>query len=183
MTKPAVLLAASLLLISLPSAAEIEKTAIPAGKEVRFLWWPKVMPPSGWHFDQGSSQYFSFNAMAPDGNTFSKSENVIYAKANYKPRSPEIKSLAALIQSDIAGFVESEPGTVAKREGFLKDADGKRLQVVSFTPTRSGNWERVAYGEEGDFYLVFTVSSRTKKGLAASMPAFESMLAGYRERH
>ena len=37
----------------------------------------------------------------------------------------------------------------------------------SFDPAGKGNRELVAYSEEGDYYLLFTVSARTKEALQA----------------
>ena len=177
-----VVFAAILLLAPAWTSAEIEKVAIPGSKELKLLWWPKASLPPGWHSDRGSSEFFGFNAMAPDGSTFSKAETVMYAKADFKPRVPKFKNLASLISHDIADFEGAVPGTVAKKLADLHDGDGKPFQVVSFTPGKDGNWERVAYGEEGEFYLVFTLSSRSKAGHDASIAAFTKLVAGYRER-
>ena len=34
-----------------------------------------------------------------------------------------------------------------------------------FTPRSKGQWERVSYGEEDDFFLSFVVSAKSKEGL------------------
>jgi hypothetical protein len=160
--------------------AEIEKFATPTDTGVQFQWWPKVQPPAEWHFDGGSSHHFGFNALAPDGSTFSKAETVMYAKADYKPRLPKTKSLAQLIDGDIADFHQAYPGIAATVESPVLTADHKQLKLVTFAPSVGGNWERVAYGEDPEFYLLFTVSSRTKGGLERAMPAFKAMVASFR---
>jgi len=170
----------TLLFLSGAASAEIEKIATPSESGIRFLWWPKVSPPAGWHFDDGSSHQYAFNAIAPDGSTFSDAETVIYAKANFKPRAPEVKSIESLIEQDISSFKSSDPGIAATREKPLLSGDDKQFQVVAFAPGAGGNWERVAYGEEGEYFIVFTVSSRTQEGLALATPAFNAMVAGYR---
>jgi hypothetical protein len=160
--------------------AEIEKVATPTNTDIQFQWWPKVLPPTGWHFDAGSSHHFGFNAIAPDGSTFSKAKTVMYAKADYKPRVPETKSLAQLIDGDIADFHHAYPGMAVTVEPPVLTADHKPLKLVTFAPSAGGNWERVAYGEEAEFYVLFTLSSRSKSALEHAMPAFKAMVASYR---
>ena len=45
-----------------------------------------------------------------------------------------------------------------------------------------GNWERVSYGEKGDFYLIFTVSSRTEQGYKVALSAYKQFVNGYKEK-
>jgi len=64
----------------------------------------------------------------------------------------------------------------------IRTADGKPLRSLTFfPPDGKGNWERVAYGEEGEYFLIFTLSARSLESYRASLPAFETLLAGYRE--
>lgn len=173
---------ALLVLLAFPAGAAIEKVAATTESGIRFMWWPKVDPPKGWHFDEGSSHHFAFNAVAPDGSTFSKAETVMYARADYKPRTPEATSLQSYVSNDIEGFKRSEAGLTVSRERPIRTKGAIEFQVVAYTPGagRSGNFERVAYGEDGEYYLTFVVSSRTKAGLAGAMPAFNAFVAGYR---
>jgi hypothetical protein len=169
-----------LFLLAATANAEIQKIATPTESGIQLQWWPKVRPPPGWHFDSGSSHHFGFNAIAPDGSTFSKAKTVMYANAQYKPRVPEAKSLAQLIDGDISDFHQAYPGMAVTVESPVLTADHKQLKLVTFAPSAGGNWERVAYGEDAEFYLLFTVSSRTKDGLERAMPTFKAMVASYR---
>ena len=172
---------AMLLLVPMSAWSGVEKIAITEGSGIRFVWWPKVAPPSGWHFDEGSSHRFAFNAMAPDGSTFSDAETVLYAKADFKPRTAGIASLESFVQSDIADFRAEMPGLVVSREKTLYAQDRKPFQVVSYFPKQhaDGNWEQVAYGEDGDYYITIAISSRTRDGLTRSMAAFRALVASY----
>lgn len=174
------LLALFFLLLSGAASAQMEKIATSTNSGIEFQWWPKVLPPVGWHFDPGSSHHFSFNAMAPDGSTFSKADTVMYAKAEYKPRVPETKTLAQLVAQDISDFHQAYPGLAVTVEQPVSSADHKQLQIITFAPSTGGNWERVAYGENSDFYVLFAVSSRTQGGLKRAMPAFKAMVGSYR---
>lgn len=167
---------------SLAAFGGIDKVAVPTRSGLKLMWWPEVAPPEGWHFDRGSSYYFAFNAMAPDGSTFSKAGTVMYAKAAYKPRWPEIKTLDAYIHNDTVFFKQHDPGVVVVHEQTFRTKDGQSFEVVFYHPRPggTGNWERVAYGEEDQYFLTFVISSRTQQGLKAAMPAFTSMLSSYR---
>lgn len=161
------------------SSAEIEKLAIPSDAGMCFHWWPKVTPPEGWHLEPEASVQSSINAVAPNGFTFADAETVMYAKAIYKPREPETKSLDMLIENDKKAFQDQSP--TIEETPQLMTGDGQKLRSLAFFPKGKGNWERVSYGEEGDFYLIFTVSSRTKKGYLTAMKAYEQMIGHYRE--
>lgn len=170
-----------LLLSVLAVHAEIEKIAIPSGTGLKFYWWPKLATVSGWHHERGASLHYSSNALAPDGFTFSSAETVIYARAIFKPRQPEVKTLAMLIENDRKDFVSNSPGIEIAEVEALMTADGKKLRSFTFSPKESGGWERVTYGEEGEFYLIFTVSSRSKKGLEAATATYQSLISLYKE--
>jgi hypothetical protein len=177
-------LAATLTLVLLASApllAEIEKLAIPGEKGLDLYWWPKLPPVTGWHHDREHSLRYGANALAPDGFTFASADAVIYAKAVYKPRQPEISSLASFIASDKKAFLSSNQGLNVAEASSIVTADGHRLQSFTFLPAGAGNWERVAYGEEGEYYLVFTVSSRSLAAYNAALLAYEKLIGAYKE--
>ena len=174
-------LVTSLFLISI-SYAEIKKTVIP-GKEcggMCFHWWPVLPVVEGWNQDVKASYNYSANAQAPNNYTFSNSETVIYSKALFKPRMPKIKSIEALIESDLKKFNEGQELIVSKIAP-LATADGKKVITYSFYPKNKGNWEHVGYSEEGEFFLLFTISSRTKSGLVKNLPAYNKFVSEYRE--
>ena len=161
--------------------AEIEKIATTGSQGIDFFWWPKLEAVSGWHHERGPSLNYGANALAPDGHTFGDAETVIYARAIYKPRAPEAESLAIFIERDHRDFAKNSPAIQIEEASTLTTGDGKKLRSFTFTPTADGNWEQVAYGEEGDFYLVFTVSSRTSSGLQAALPTYLKLVAQYKE--
>lgn len=161
--------------------AEIEKIAIPSENGFSFYWWPKLPPIDGWHQDQEYSFFYSSNALAPDGFTFKNAETVMYARAIYKPRQPDVKSLEMLIANDKKDFLTNAPGIVIREVSPLVTADGLKLRSLTFFPAGSGNWERVSYGEEGEFYLVFTLSSRSESGFKAAVRTYEKLVSRYKK--
>jgi len=166
---------------ALPTQAEIEKTAVSEDTGMHFYWWPKLSPLLGWHQDVEVSRHFGANMLVPDGKTFRDAETVIYARAIFKPRATDARTLADFIGNDRGRFVKAIPDIAVTEGKPLVTADGKRVITLEFSPKSKGDWERVAYMEEGDFYVIFTESSHSKAGLESSVVSFDSLISGYRE--
>jgi hypothetical protein len=171
-----------LVMIALPAQAEIIKSAIPCKTGNCLYWWPQAPSPAGWHQDREASEANGINVQIPDGFTFAAAETVIYAKALYKPLVPTLTSLAILIDKDKNDFMTRDPGLLIADAAAFPSGDDKLLKSFTFNPSGDGNWEQVAYGEEGDFYLIFTVSTRTAKGLAGAMGAYKTFIRNYKEK-
>lgn len=168
------------LTVSASASARIKKTAIPCKTGMCLYWWPELTPVQGWHHDQGASLMYAISAEAPDGYTFSNAVAVIYAKATYKPRVPQTKSLEMLIENDKAEFLSRDPTVRITEMKRLRTGNGNVLRSYTFIPEKKGNWEEVSYGEEGDFYLLFVISSRTKKGLEKGLGAYKEFINHYK---
>lgn len=171
------------ILLSLPLIAlpEIEKVGQVCETGVCLAWWPKLEPATGWHHERGPSFQNGANVQVPDGFTFSNAETVIYAKAVYKPRIPETASLEAFIKKDKDEFLKDDPSIAITEVTPLKAKDGKVFESYNFFPKAEGNWEEVSYGEEGEYYLIFTISSRSHAGFLGSLQVFERYIAQYKE--
>src|SRR5215469_16965008 len=150
-------------LLSGSAAAEIEKTSLICKSSICFYWWPKLPDLKGWHQDRDGSYEISANVLIPDGSTFANAKTVIYAEALYKPKAPELTSIESLIKSDKKQFLAGKPDTLVEQSADLVTGDGLKLKSFTFFPKKQGDWEKVSYGEEGDFYLTFTVSSRNEQ--------------------
>ena len=177
------LLSASVLLaLSGVAAAEIEKIANVCEQQICFYWWPKLPPPAGWHHEPEPSRKHHMNVLAPDGSSFSDAETIIYARALYKPDLKGMGSVDDVVADDKKGFAEhAPPATVADVEPLVT-GDGQKLRSITFFPKEEGNWEIVAYGVEGDYYLMFTMSSRTQRGYKEALPIFAALLHAYKEK-
>ncbi len=176
-----IMLAAFLITFS-GARAEIEKHAIPGGPGLQLYWWPRINAVQGWHQDEPYSFHYSVKAFAPDGFTFEDAEAVMYAKASFKPRLPEVRTLDEYIVHEQKTFLEQSPDVVVREEAPLSTADGKSLPTFTFFPrSGTGNWERVCYGEEDEFFLLFAISARSAEGLQEAAAVYERFIAGYRE--
>jgi hypothetical protein len=172
----------AILLFSIPTQAEIEKIAQVCDSGICFFWWPKLPQLKGWHQDKDQSFNYSANALAPDGATFANAEAIIYAAALYKPRMPETKSVQMLIADDKKQFLSSNPGLIVTEREGLTTGDGQKLRSFTFFPKSKGEWEQVSYGEEGDFYLIFTISSHTQAGFDKTLGTYRELIAQYKEK-
>jgi len=175
----------ALIVVSLFAAtagAEIEKNAVMCDTGICLYWWPKLPELKGWHQDKDQSYNYGVNALAPDGASFAKAEAVMYAVANYKPRMPEVKSIDTLIANDKKEFLASNSGLTISECKELATGDGRKLRSLTFFPKSKGNWEQVSYGEEDDFYLVFTLSARSKEGFDKAQGAYGELIARYKEK-
>lgn len=159
---------------------KIIKTAVPKDNQVHFYWWPELPVLDGWRQDMGNSFQYNSNALAPVGSDFGNADAVMTATAVYKPRVPRETTLELFIASDRERFAAMpEHPAIAEAEP-LTTADGLKLRSFTFFPGKvEGNWERVCYGEEGDFYLVFTLSARSRAGYDKALPDFEKLVRGY----
>jgi hypothetical protein len=166
--------------LSVTAQAEIEKTAQPCDTGICVYWWPKLPQIHGWHQDKDQSFYSGIYAMAPDGHSFRNAEAVIYAIATHKRQAPETQSLTRFIAADKNRFTASDPDITITEVSRLSTGDGQRLRSFTFLPKSKGSWEVVSYGEEGDYYLTFVLSSRTRAGFDKAQPAFRQLIAAYK---
>lgn len=169
-------------LLATPAAAEIEKFAIPNSAGYRVYWWPRLPPLAGWTHDEPASRAHRINAYVPVGASFGEAPAVLYARALYKAHIPETRTLAELIRADRTSTLRQAPGTQVTPQPALRDGDGHPLTLVAYTPLSEGSHDLVAFGEEGEFFLVFSLSARSAEDLAAARPDFEALLAAYRVR-
>lgn len=158
--------------------AEVLKVAVLCSSGVCPRWWPVLPEVAGWRQDREQSEHDGVNAQVPDGEDFESAEVVIYARAVLKTEGGA--ELDAFIARDQAETRAQFPGTRIKEEHALQTADAQHLRSFAFAPHDSGNWELVSYGEEGDYYLLFAISSRSKEGLVQRRADYLEFVRRYR---
>ena len=144
------------------------------------LWHePTVRAPQGWAFKDAASTRYHARAFAPAGSNFADATAVMYAKA--VPKAGEAATLAAFMTQDIAGFRAKDAKLQVKPGLTFADGDGRMLKAVQLVPGggNGGQWQTIAYGEEGAFYLVFALSASGTLEHDTALPAFKQMLATY----
>ena len=154
-----------------PVKAEMLQFSTPDGIKS----WPKLPDIPDWHQDQESSLRLSANSLVPDGVDFAGAEMTIQARGF--SRRGNIASLAQLIENDRS----AEPGTEVKQLEDIADKDGTPFSIYSFAPApgNAGAWKAVAYSEEGDVFLAFTFSARSKSAYDTGFPVFTALVQHY----
>lgn len=180
MNRLAAALATAVLTAATPALAEIETVAIETKQGRAERWWPKVTPPKGWHHDRPQSLNYNLNAMAPVGEGFSSAEVVLYARAVKKASDASVSTLTDFVARERKTFLARTPQYHIRPEKPLVTKDGASMPVLSFVPKSDGNWERVAYGEDHDHWLLFVASARSKKALEGVLKPYQAMVWQYR---
>jgi hypothetical protein len=167
------------LAVALPAQAGLEPVLGSCGATPCLWHEPTVRAPKGWEFKETASTRYHARAFAPAGSNFANATAVMYAKAIPKEGQPG--TLAAFMAQDIASYRAKDAKLQVKTGLSFADGDGRSLRAVQLVPaTGSGvQWETIAYGEEGAFYLVFDLSASGVLEHDTAVPAFKQMLATY----
>jgi hypothetical protein len=160
--------------------AEIIKTVtIDCDGRMCFHWWPRLPPLPGWHTDDSINQKLVMNVLIPNRFTWSSANTIMYARALYKPHYPSLTSLSAFIADDRRSFAENNREIVIAEASPLTTKDGQILRSLTYFRPRDHNWERVSYGEEGDYYLVFVINAHSEAGFRNGQVVYEELIHAY----
>lgn len=161
-----------------PVGAETEGFAYQCESSTCFWRRPIVDAPPGWVKDEESGAHFKFNAFARKGESFTDSDAVMYAHAVYRKNAAP--TLAEHINQHKERHLKANRGSAMPKPQFTRNADGKQLTTLTSTPGKpDGDWETVAFDEEGDYYLVFVLSARTKQAHDKARDDFAALVRGY----
>jgi hypothetical protein len=90
-----------------------------------------------------------------------------------------------MVESDRAG---APAGTEVKQLSNVADKDGTPFNLYSFTPANGqgngqgnsqGSWKAIAYSEEGEYLLAFTLSARSKAAYEGNLRVFVTLIQKY----
>jgi hypothetical protein len=144
--------------------------------------WPKLPDIADWHQDQESSQKLAANSLIPDGADPAKAEVTIQARGFSRVGGGAATSTSQMVESDRAA---APAGTEVKQLSDVRDKDGTPFNLYSFAPgggettDSRGNWKAIAYSEEGEYLLAFTLSARTKAAYEGNLPVFVALIQKY----
>ena len=163
-----VLIGALLQLAPLSQAsAEMLQFATPDGVKS----WPKLPDQ-----DQDSSQKLGANSLIPDGADPATAEVTIQARGFARVGAGAPTAVSQMVESDRAGA----DGAEVKQLSDVRDKDGTPFNLYSFAPANSqGRWKTIAYSEEGEYLLAFTLSARTKAAHDSHLPVFVALIQKY----
>jgi hypothetical protein len=171
----------SVLTASVPAFAATEQVELKCIHRPCYEWLPVLKPPPGWQTDRERNLTYYVTFLTLEGQPRHHTEVLIYAQALAKSRFKDARSLDAFIRKVQKNYPNSHPPLVAKPAEPIRTADGKLVQTWRLIPKGYGRWERVAYFEEGDLYMAFTIGAETAEDLARHEHSFEYLLREYRE--
>lgn len=156
-----------------PVKAEMLQFSAPDGS---IKSWPKLPDIADWHQDQELSMKLAANFLVPDGADPASAPVTIQARGF--PRSGDTASLSQLMDKDRAA---ATPATQVSERPDLYDKDGTPFKLVSFAPApgSAGTWKAVAYSEEGDYVLTFTLEARSQAAYDQNLPVFAGLVRKY----
>ena len=153
-----------------PARGEMLQFATPDGMKS----WPKLNDPPDWHQDQESSQRLNANFLIPDGVDPAKTDVAIEARGVSRINN----SLSQMLEKDRAA---AAAGTQVKQLPDVADKDGTPFNLYAFAPPAgtSGGWKAIAYSEEGDTLLAFTLNARSQAVYESNFPVFVGLVQKY----
>jgi hypothetical protein len=165
------LLAACLVLAPGLARAEMLQFAGPDGTKS----WPKLPDIADWHQDQELSMKLAANFLVPDGADPATSDVTIQARGY--PRSGDTASLSQLMDKDQA----AASGAQITKRPDVYDKDSTPFTLVTFAPAagQAGDWKAVAYSEEGEYLLAFTLVAHSKAAYDKNLPVFTGLVQKY----
>jgi hypothetical protein len=144
------------------------------GKTIMFV----VKAPEGWVLDGKSGASQGLAAVSyPEGSSWKDGAAVMYVNTACRCGA---KSLEEFVEGDVKRFREGAPGLKVSDGPALKLEGGQKVLVKRFSGDENGNVESVAYVDEGDEFLLFVLTARTRKDFDASAEAFDRMVSSYR---
>jgi hypothetical protein len=176
-----------LLALATPSLAKIVKTARADCEKnaICLYWWPELPHLPGWHAEAEANFAMGkngINMLIPDGAQLGSTKTVLYGNAAFKNTlEPRAKTLDEFIAGDAEQSREDSHGEVVIADApSLQAANGITWRTVTYSQPKVGVWEHVAFGEEGNYYIVLTLRSRDEKDYKAAQSAFETLVKTYK---
>jgi hypothetical protein len=160
--------------LQLPARAEMLQFSTPDGIKS----WPKLPDIPDWHQDQESSLRLAANSLIPDGVDPANAEVTIQARGFPRRGNGTTTSLSQIVDTDRAA---APAGTQVKQLANVADKDGTPFNLYAFVPASgsSGSWKVVAYSEEGDYLLAFTLNARSQSAYDTNLPVFTTLIQKY----
>ena len=160
----------------LSNAQQGPKTGILYGKDFAY----QLTAPDGWVLDNKSGVKQGLHAVFyKEGFTWANAPVVMYANtASLKDKAHN--SLEALVKYDSKKFKSSYKDLKITKGDPIKLA-GKNVIVKKLAGKSYGNFEAIAYFQEGDLGIMVILSSRTQEGFESSLQGFQKLVQSYKK--
>ena len=135
--------------------------------------------PKGWILDNETMKGQGVCAVFyPVGESWDKSETVMYVNTRPKPR--DAHGIEDAVKIDIDDMhAHGSSGSKAAKIGEVKLRDGRSAVIYEYTGDAGGNFERTAFVMEAKGIDAVVISARSRKALDAALPAFDRLVASY----
>lgn len=134
--------------------------------------------PAGWVLDKSmAAQAESDAVLYPQGTTYQNAPSVLYVSVVDKGEG--FKDLADLKQQDETSARQNNPGFHLQNGPLLQTYLKKSVPVFLYLGLKDGSSEAVAYVEEAEAVVVFTLTSTNEQILHEDLPALQSAVGSY----
>lgn len=166
---------------SVPAAAPAPKAAPP---ELTILYGDNhafgIVVPTGWTVDDTSGINSKIRVVLyPKGETWAGAATVMYVNPLHQS-GRQRRTLRQMIEHDIAEFRKKARRGTVSTQAPLRTATAQPAEVRYFAPDGRSATEAVAYVAEDDLVMLLVLSSRDAAGFQKHLPAFRSLVSGYR---
>lgn len=159
--------------------AELEQVPFNCEGKTCFYTLPKLQPLNGWH-PEGRNNDTDATVLVPNGATFENTQHFIYARALSKPLISDNPSLANFISMEKSDFAEVYPSTKVIEVSPIASTTGKKLRSLVIVSKTSGKWEQVTYTEEGDHFIVITLTAKTERAFKQAQSDYYGVVRAYK---
>jgi hypothetical protein len=177
----AIVFLAVLMLLPVQGICEVEGRAALDDKigGIRLYHQPKVAIPAGWQVDEAAGQENECLVLIRKDEDINKPKTMIYAMARRK--DTQKAPLASFVKGDIENFKKNNRNGLVKEVVPLHSAKGTLLTYNFTYKYESNNFvQTVAYAEEGDYFLTFTLTGKSASAHQKGLPDFKRVLESYK---
>ncbi|RYG32556.1 hypothetical protein EON81_20360 [bacterium] len=164
-----------LALVALPPAPRESSVVVRAeGFEV------SLIAPSGWTAESDPNAYDSLPAVLfRKGEDFRTAKNVMFLNLDARKRP----DLTAFVANRRASFLKDRPGATVRPASKMETGDGSSALLFDFEDPKIGQYERRAYIETTSGIATLFLQCATPEARKIHVPAFQTLVKGFRDRH
>ncbi len=163
--------------------ARIVKIAVPKEKRTErdtlFHWWPELPAINWWRQEREASIASGSNVFVPLGADVTRAEALITARAVEK-RLTLCFNLGEFIFYQKRLLLEEDDKAIEfVKSSTVTTGDGKKLLGFIVIHKKTGAVEHLLYGEEGNFYTIFSLKARDRKAYLHALQSYKDLLGRY----
>ena len=139
-----------------------------------------IIVPKGWTVDDSSGLGSKLRVVLyPKGQSWDTAPTVMYVSSIHPPKGVR-RTLRQTVEGDVAQFKKKAPKGKVSVQPAIPTAGTQPAEVRWFAPDGGAATEAVAYVPENDVTVLLCLSARDAAGFQRGLPAFQSLVRGYR---